>query len=138
MELKTSQKFMETIFVTVWISFGFRNLAFLVLFNFRFVELEIFSGLNPKTIVWVSNLRFTSCFNLIMNLFLSNCWLSVFVFLQSSAVKTQVLNFFLSSLAQQSRSGVSNFILFVFQNLNFQFPVSNTNWIWNPLQKIPF
>ena len=45
---------------------------------------------------WVSSLRFNAYFNVSFNLFLSNCWLLVFGFQQDSAVKPEVLKFFLT------------------------------------------
>ena len=48
----------------------------------------------PGFQIWVSNLRFTSYFNSSFNLFLSNCWLLVFDFLQDSAVKPRFWTFF--------------------------------------------
>ena len=54
----------------------------------------------------VSNLKFTWYFNFSFNLFLSNCWLLIFGFLQDSAVKPGFWTFFsvnCCSLAQQSR-----------------------------------
>ena len=71
----------------------------------------------------------------VMNLFLSNCWLLVFVFLQGSALKTRVLSFFLSSLAQQSRIRVFKFYFVGLKNPGFQFSASNPTWIWKPKKK---
>ena len=72
------------------------------------------------------------------NFFLSNCWLLIFVFLQGSAVKNRVLNFCLSSLAQQSRIRDFKFYFAGLKNPGFQFPVSNPNWVWkaNKTKKI--
>ena len=55
---------------------------------------EIRSG--PGFQIWVSNLNliFTSYFNSSFNLFLSNCWLLVFGFLQDSVVKPRFWTFF--------------------------------------------
>ena len=78
--------------------------------------------------IWVWNLRFTSYFNASFNLFLSNCWLLVFGFLQGSAVKSRVWTYFsvnYSFFAQEPRIRVFKP---GFQNPGFQFPVSNTNW----------
>ena len=47
----------------------------------------------PDFQIWVSNLIFTSYFNSSFNLFLSNCWLLVFGFLQDSAVKHRFWTF---------------------------------------------
>ena len=81
----------------------------------------------PGFQIWVSNLRFTSYFS--FNLFLSNYWLLVFGFLQSSAIKPRFWTFFFSAnyyfFAQQPRIRVFKP---GFQNPGFQFPVSNKNW----------
>ena len=57
-----------------------------------------FSGFHfrvlTRTFIRVSNLRFTSFFNFSFSLFLSNCWLLAFGFLQGSAVKPRFMNFF--------------------------------------------
>jgi len=71
------------------------------------------------------------------NFFLSNCWLLVFVFLQGSAVKNRVLNFCLSSLAQQSRIRDFKFYFAGLKNPGFQFPVFNPTWVQKP-KKINF
>ena len=74
-----------------------------------------------QTFIQVSSLRFTLYDNFS---FLSNCWLLVFVFLQGSAVKTGVFNFF----SQLCGSAIGNYgfqIIFFFgfktQVFNFQF-----------------
>ena len=62
------------------------------------------------------------------NLFLSNCWLLAFGFLQGSAVKSRFWTFFSVNcccFAQQPRIRIFKP---GFQNPGFQFPVSNTSW----------
>ena len=80
-----------------------------------------FSGLDP-------NLRFTSYFIFSFDLFLSNCWLLIFGFLQDSVVKSRFWTFFSVNycfFAQQPRIRVFKR---GFQSPGFLFLVSNTNW----------
>ena len=104
------------------------NLAFSGLFKFWFIELDFFQ-VWTQTFIRVSNLWFTSFLISVMNLFLSNCWLLVFVFLPDSAVKTKVLNLFHSSLAQQSRNTGFKSIFLGVSKLRFSIPSFTTKII---------
>ena len=88
-------------------------------FSFSFPGFSIFSS-SPGFQICVSNLRFTSYFNFSFNLFLSNCWLLAFGFLQGSAVKPRFWTFFSVNycfFAQQPRIRVG----FKTQVFNSQF-----------------
>ena len=69
----------------------------------------------PGFQIWGSNLRFTSYFNSSFNLFLINCWLFVFGFLQNSAVKPRFWTFF-----------SVNYCFFLSASSDLEFSFSNT------------
>ena len=88
--------------------------------------------MTSKPVEGFSNLGFkpdidpASYFHFSFNLFLSNCWLLAFGFLQGSDPGSELISqLIIVFFPQQSRVRVFKP---GFQNPRFQFPVSNTNW----------